>query len=311
MSAPDRTNGHGSRPGDGARRGLEGPIAPPQNLEAEQSVLGAVLLSDTALPALIIDERLHPDDFYREGHGRIYKAMLDLHTLGEPVDALTLVEHLKQAGDLETVGGRAAIDLLAGSVPAVGNVRQYARIVRDNAMLRRLLRASYEIQTRVHSHEALPRDLVEPGRAVALEEQARQVPLLPAAPEERPGAGDEEDECVLLPRRPGLAHGGVRPRLLPGLVLVVQREVQVGLATEVVVHAPDTAARAGHHVGHVGLRVAHLAEDVPRCLQECRPGIPGPPLCHRHRHSHLHAPPSRRLTAAVIPESYQLSPVGD
>ncbi len=170
MSAPDRTNGHGSSSSEGAsRRGLDGPIAPPQNLEAEQSVLGAVLLSDTALPALIIDERLHPDDFYREGHGRIYQAMLDLHTLGEPVDALTLVEHLKQAGDLESVGGRAAIDLLAGSVPAVGNVRQYARIVRDNAMLRRLLRASYEIQTRVHSHEALPRDLVDMAERAILE----------------------------------------------------------------------------------------------------------------------------------------------
>src|SRR5918992_3775165 len=170
MSAPDRTNGHGSSPPEGAaRRGFDGPIAPPQNLEAEQSVLGAVLLSDTALPALIIDERLHPDDFYREGHGRIYQAMLDLHTLGEPVDALTLVEHLKQAGDLEAVGGRAAIDLLAGSVPAVGNVRQYARIVRDNAMLRRLLRASYEIQARVHSHEALPRDLVDMAERAILE----------------------------------------------------------------------------------------------------------------------------------------------
>ncbi|HEY6693907.1 MAG TPA: replicative DNA helicase [Solirubrobacteraceae bacterium] len=162
MSAPDRTNGHGSRT-------FDGPIAPPQNLEAEQSVLGAVLLSDTALPALIIDERLHPDDFYREGHGRIYQAMLDLHSLGEPVDALTLVEHLKQAGDLDAVGGRAAIDLLAGSVPAVGNVRQYARIVRDNAMLRRLLRASYEIQSRVHSHEALPRELVDMAERAILE----------------------------------------------------------------------------------------------------------------------------------------------
>jgi replicative DNA helicase len=162
MSAPDRTNGHGSHT-------VNGPIAPPQNLEAEQSVLGAVLLSDTALPALIIDERLHPDDFYREGHGRIYQAMLDLHSLGEPVDALTLVEHLKQAGDLDAVGGRAAIDLLAGSVPAVGNVRQYARIVRDNAMLRRLLRASYEIQSRVHSHEALPRELVDMAERAILE----------------------------------------------------------------------------------------------------------------------------------------------
>ena len=129
MSAPP-TNGHPAFAG--------GPLAPPQNLEAEQSVLGAVLLSDTALPALIIDERLQPEDFYRDSHARIYQAMLDLHTLGEPVDALTLVEHLKQAGELEAIGGAAAVEFLAGSVPAVGNVRQYARIVRDNAMLRRL-----------------------------------------------------------------------------------------------------------------------------------------------------------------------------
>ena len=143
--------------------------APPQNLEAEQSVLGAVLLSDTALPALIIDERLQPEDFYREAHGLIFQAMLDLHTVGEPVDALTLVEHLKQSGLLERVGGRAAVDLLAGSVPAVGNVRQYARIVRENAMLRRLLRASYEIQHRVHTHEASPRELVDLAERSILE----------------------------------------------------------------------------------------------------------------------------------------------
>jgi replicative DNA helicase len=147
----------------------EGPVAPPQNLEAEQSVLGAVLLSDTALPALIIDERLHPEDFYRDAHGIVFAAMLELHNGGEPVDALTLVEHLKQAGKLEEAGGRSAIDLLASSVPAVGHVRQYARIVRENAMLRRLLRAAYEIQARVHSHDAPPRELVDIAERSILE----------------------------------------------------------------------------------------------------------------------------------------------
>ena len=163
MSTTDRTitNGHS--------RAADGPMAPPQNLEAEQSVLGAVLLSDTTLPALIIDERLQPGDFYRESHGRIFQAMLDLHGAGEPVDALTLVEHLKQAGQLDAVGGRATVDLLAGSVPAVGNVRQYARIVRENAMLRRLLHASYEIQAKVHSHEAPPRELVDMAERSILE----------------------------------------------------------------------------------------------------------------------------------------------
>ncbi len=158
------------------QRNGDSATAPPQNLEAEQSVLGAVLLSDTALPALIIDERLQPEDFYREAHGLIFQAMLDLHTVGEPVDALTLVEHLKQAGLLENVGGRAAVDLLAGSVPAVGNVRQYARIVRENAMLRRLLRASYEIQARVHSHEAPPARARRPRRALDPRGRPRRPP---------------------------------------------------------------------------------------------------------------------------------------
>ena len=164
MSAPDRTttNGH-------SRAVVDGPITPPQNLEAEQSVLGAVLLSDTALPALIIDERLQAADFYREGHGLIFTAMLELHGAGEPVDALTLIEHLKQNGQLDAVGGRAAVDLLAGSVPAVGNVRQYARIVRENAMLRRLLHAAYDIQAKVHSHEAPPRELVDLAERTILE----------------------------------------------------------------------------------------------------------------------------------------------
>ena len=164
MATPDRTrpngNGNGSAP-VGA--------APPQNLEAEQSVLGSVLLSDTTLPALIIDEGLQAADFYRPGHGAIYQAMLDLHSLGEPVDALTLVEHLKQAGQLEEVGGRGAIDLLSAAVPSVGNVRQYAKIVRDNALLRRLLHASYDIQARVHSHEAPPRELVDMAERSILE----------------------------------------------------------------------------------------------------------------------------------------------
>src|SRR4051795_1752291 len=160
MSATDYrpTNGHGASP-----------VTPPQNLEAEQSVLGAVLLSDTALPALIIDERLQPGGFYRESHGQIFAAMLALHSEGEPVDALTLVEHLKQSGQLDAVGGRGTVDMLAGSVPAVGNVRQYARIVRENAMLRRLLNAAYEIQAKVHTHEAPPRDLVDLAERTILE----------------------------------------------------------------------------------------------------------------------------------------------
>jgi replicative DNA helicase len=95
--------------------------------------------------------------------------MLELHARGEPVEHLILKEHLKQAGELEAVGGEAAIDLLAGAVPGLSNVRHYARIVRENAMLRRLLRATYEIQQRVHGHEAPPRELVDLAERSILE----------------------------------------------------------------------------------------------------------------------------------------------
>ena len=74
---------------------------------------------------------------------------------------LTLVEHLKQAGDLDRSAARPRSSCSRAPCPAVGNVRQYARIVRENAMLRRLLHASYEIQAQVHGHEALPRELVD------------------------------------------------------------------------------------------------------------------------------------------------------
>src|SRR3979490_2519948 len=84
--------------------GAPGALAPPHNLGAEQSVLGAILLSDRTMYALVIAEGLRPGHFYRERHGLIYEAMLDLYELSEPVDVLTVTEHLKQAGKLEQVG---------------------------------------------------------------------------------------------------------------------------------------------------------------------------------------------------------------
>jgi replicative DNA helicase len=146
-----------------------GAIAPPHNLEAEQSVLGAILLSDRTMYALVIAEGLRPGHFYRERHGLIYEAMLELYELSEPVDVLTVTEQLKQAGKLEAVGGRAAVDSLAGAVPAIGNARRYAQIVRENALMRDLLTTTYEIQASVLNHEAAPRDLVERAERAMLE----------------------------------------------------------------------------------------------------------------------------------------------
>src|SRR5271167_713006 len=87
-------------------------LTPPHNLEAEQSVLGAILLSDRSLYALVIEEGLRADDFYRERHGTIYEAMLALYNESEPVDVLTVTDRLRQMGRLTDIGGPATVDEL-------------------------------------------------------------------------------------------------------------------------------------------------------------------------------------------------------
>ncbi|HEX4109443.1 MAG TPA: replicative DNA helicase [Solirubrobacteraceae bacterium] len=142
---------------------------PPHDLAAEQSVLGAILLSDRAMYSLVIDEGLKAEDFYHDRHRLIYAAMLDLYGESTPIDVLTLSDRLRQSGVLEEVGGQATIDGLTGLVPAVANVRRYAQIVRENSLLRRLLSATYEIQGQVAGHDAPPRDLVERAEKLMLE----------------------------------------------------------------------------------------------------------------------------------------------
>ncbi len=118
---------------------------PPQNLDAEESILGAMMLAPGAIAA--VSEVLEADgrEFYRESNGRIYRAALALYGKGEPVDAITLVDELEERGDLEDVGGRARIHELAALVPASANARHYAQIVRESAVLRGLIRAGGEI----------------------------------------------------------------------------------------------------------------------------------------------------------------------
>jgi replicative DNA helicase len=144
-------------------------LVPPHSLEAERSVLGAILLSERTHYAYVVEEGLRPHDFYRERHALIFESMLALFDAGEPIDRLTLVEHLRSRGNLEQAGGEVAIDEILAAVPSVGNLRQYGQIVKERALLRRLLKASYEIQASVHGHEAEPRDLIERAERAILE----------------------------------------------------------------------------------------------------------------------------------------------
>lgn len=144
-------------------------VAPPHSVEAEQSVLGGILLSDRAMYGLVIEEGLKPDDFYRDRHAKIYEAMLSLYQDSEPIDVLTVAEYLRSKGELDDIGGRAAIDELTGGVPGLGGIRRYAQIVRDHALMRRLLKTTYEIQASVINHEAPPRELIEHAERSMLE----------------------------------------------------------------------------------------------------------------------------------------------
>jgi replicative DNA helicase len=137
---------------------------PPQNLEAEESVLGAMMLSPGAIGA--VSEALDASDFYRESHAVIYRAALALYAKGDPVDAITLVDELEERGDLEQAGGRVRIHELARLVPASANAGHYARIVREMATLRGLIRAGGEIS--ILGWE-------RPGEATDLVDRAEQI----------------------------------------------------------------------------------------------------------------------------------------
>ncbi len=116
---------------------------PPHNLEAEQSVLGSILLDNEAYAGL--EGMLTAEHFYKEGHRKVFRAIERLHRRGEPMDLVTLTEELRQTGDLETVGSVPYLIGLADSVPTAAYAESYARIVLEKATLRDLIAASGRI----------------------------------------------------------------------------------------------------------------------------------------------------------------------
>lgn len=117
---------------------------PPHNLEAEQAVLGALMLDPQK--ASTVFEILFPEDFYRDTNKIIYQVIRDIFEKGDPVDLVTVAESLRQTGKLESIGGIGTISQIAGSVPSAANVEHYARIVAEKALLRQLIRIAGYIQ---------------------------------------------------------------------------------------------------------------------------------------------------------------------
>lgn len=116
---------------------------PPQNIEAEQSVLGAMLLEKEAI--LSASEILKGEDFYKESHKKIFEVIIDLYDKNEPVDLITVSEELRKRNALEEIGGITYITALANSVPTAANVAYHAKIVKDKSIMRKLIHVSTKL----------------------------------------------------------------------------------------------------------------------------------------------------------------------
>lgn len=136
---------------------------PPQDVHAEQSVLGGMLLSKDAIADVV--EALKPHDFYRPAHETVYDAILNLYGRGEPADAITVADELTKRGELARIGGQAYLHQLISAVPTAANAAYYAQIVAERAVLRRLVDAGTRIVQMGYGHGGDVADIVNAAQA--------------------------------------------------------------------------------------------------------------------------------------------------
>nr|WP_280716067.1 replicative DNA helicase [Kitasatospora sp. MAP5-34] len=153
----DDDSGEGRQPADGFER------VPPQDLAAEQSVLGGMLLSKDAIADVV--EVLKPLDYYRPAHELIHSAILDLYARGEPADPITVASELTKRGELTRVGGPGYLHTLVNSVPTAANAEYYAEIVHERAVLRRLVEAGTRIAGMGYAAEGDVDEIVNAAQA--------------------------------------------------------------------------------------------------------------------------------------------------
>ena len=146
---------------------------PPHNLEAEQSVLGALMLDPEVGSSVF--EVLQPEDFYRDNHRQIFLALRDLFEKGDPIDLVSVAESLRQSGRLEQIGGIATISQIARSVPSAVNCEYYARIVAEKSLLRQLIRSSGQIAEKGYEPGEVATSLLEEAEKMIMDLSQRQV----------------------------------------------------------------------------------------------------------------------------------------
>lgn len=150
----------------------ESALTPPQDLVAEQSVLGAMLLSKDAIADVV--ETLREVDFYKPAHATIFGAILDIYGKGEPADAITVSNYLSKQGTINNVGGPAYLHTLVSGVPTAANAEYYARIVTERAILRRLVEAGTRIAQMGYAGDNEVDSLVDRAQAEVYEVTARR-----------------------------------------------------------------------------------------------------------------------------------------
>ena len=146
---------------------------PPQNLEAEQSVLGGILIENQAINKVM--EILTPDDFYRDGHRRIYAALIDLSEQDKPADLITITNELRKKDQLDAIGGASYLASLIDSVPTAANIEYYARIVKEKAVLRKLIETSTEIITQSYQDRGDVENFLDEAEKAIFEISERRV----------------------------------------------------------------------------------------------------------------------------------------
>ena len=238
---------------------------PPHDVAAEQCVLGGMLLSKDAISDVI--EVIRPTDHYRPAHQLIHEAILDLYGRGEPADAITVANELTRRGEIARVGGGVYLHTLIASVPTAANAGYYARIVRERAVLRRLVEAGTRIVQFGYAGEADADDLVDRAQAEVYAVTDRRTSedyqslseIMPGALDEIEAIGSRSGGLTGVPT--GFADlDALTNGLHPGQMVVIAARPAVGkaLALDTLLPTPDgwtTMAEVGvgdHLIGADG-----------------------------------------------------------
>jgi replicative DNA helicase len=146
---------------------------PPQNIEAEQSVLGGILIENEAINKVM--EILTVDDFYRDAHQRIFNSLIDLLERDEPADLITLTNELRKLNQLDSIGGASYLASLIDSVPTAANIEYYAKIVKEKAILRKLIETSTDIITQSYEDRGDVESFLDEAERAIFEISERRV----------------------------------------------------------------------------------------------------------------------------------------